>query len=77
MLTNKTTIYDAFQTCSRKYVFNCLRLIPLTLTYRGKYYVQLPVHFKPTQPGKYESLLVIQSELKGSFAVQLVGEATR
>ncbi|KAI8491128.1 hypothetical protein Bbelb_311690 [Branchiostoma belcheri] len=43
----------------------------------GKYYVQLPVHFKPTQPGKYESLLVIQSELKGSFAVQLVGEATR
>eukprot|EP00058_Branchiostoma_floridae_P008647 XP_002594135.1 hypothetical protein BRAFLDRAFT_68423 [Branchiostoma floridae] len=46
-------------------------------TLKGKYYVQLPVHFKPTQPGKYESLLVIQSELKGSFAVQLVGEATR
>ncbi|CAH1277141.1 CEP192 [Branchiostoma lanceolatum] len=42
----------------------------------GKYYVQLPVYFKPTQPGKYESMLVIQSDLKGSFAVQLVGEAT-
>uniref|UniRef100_A0A8D2JLW5 Centrosomal protein 192 n=1 Tax=Sciurus vulgaris TaxID=55149 RepID=A0A8D2JLW5_SCIVU len=42
---------------------------------RARHYIHIPVHFKPKAAGKFEALLVIQTDEGKSVAVRLIGEA--
>ncbi|XP_012601610.2 centrosomal protein of 192 kDa isoform X1 [Microcebus murinus] len=42
---------------------------------RAQHYINMPVQFKPKSVGKFEALLVIQTDEGKSVAVQLIGEA--
>uniref|UniRef100_A0A8C5R3W3 Centrosomal protein 192 n=1 Tax=Leptobrachium leishanense TaxID=445787 RepID=A0A8C5R3W3_9ANUR len=41
---------------------------------RAHHYINLPVKFKPSSPGKFDGLLVVQSDA-GNICIRLVGEA--
>ncbi|XP_068849763.1 centrosomal protein of 192 kDa [Capricornis sumatraensis] len=42
---------------------------------RAQHYINMPVQFKPKSVGKFEALLVVQTDEGKSVAVQLIGEA--
>nr|XP_042120200.1 centrosomal protein of 192 kDa isoform X4 [Peromyscus maniculatus bairdii] len=42
---------------------------------RARHYIHIPVHFRPESVGKFEALLVIQTDEGKSIAVRLIGEA--
>ncbi|XP_041101090.1 centrosomal protein of 192 kDa isoform X4 [Polyodon spathula] len=42
---------------------------------RTQHYINLPVQFRPDAAGKFEALLLIQTDAYGSLAIQLIGEA--
>ncbi|MBZ3869256.1 Centrosomal protein of 192 kDa [Sciurus carolinensis] len=42
---------------------------------RARHYIHIPVHFKPKAAGKFQALLVIQTDEGKSVAVRLIGEA--
>ncbi|GCB72399.1 hypothetical protein scyTo_0006285 [Scyliorhinus torazame] len=44
---------------------------------RAQHYINLPVRFKPESDGRFEALLVIQTDTCGSFPIRLIGEAVR
>ncbi|PNI28309.1 CEP192 isoform 3 [Pan troglodytes] len=42
---------------------------------RAQHYINMPVQFKPKSAGKFEALLVIQTDEGKSIAIRLIGEA--
>ncbi|KAL1773624.1 centrosomal protein of 192 kDa isoform X1 [Sigmodon hispidus] len=42
---------------------------------RARHYIHIPVHFRPQSVGRFEALLVIQTDEGKSIAVRLIGEA--
>ncbi|XP_040597591.1 centrosomal protein of 192 kDa isoform X3 [Mesocricetus auratus] len=42
---------------------------------RARHYIHIPVHFRPEAVGRFEALLVIQTDEGKSIAVRLIGEA--
>ncbi|XP_058878688.1 centrosomal protein of 192 kDa isoform X1 [Acipenser ruthenus] len=42
---------------------------------RTQHYINLPVQFRPDAAGKFEALLLIQTDAYGSLTIQLAGEA--
>ncbi|XP_062915764.1 centrosomal protein of 192 kDa isoform X4 [Mobula hypostoma] len=42
---------------------------------RAQHYINLPVQFKPQSEGKFEALLVVQTDICGSIPIRLVGES--
>ncbi|XP_069778568.1 centrosomal protein of 192 kDa isoform X2 [Narcine bancroftii] len=42
---------------------------------RAQHYINLPVQFKPESEGRFEALLVVQTDTCGSIPIRLVGEA--
>lgn len=42
---------------------------------RAQHYINMPVQFKPKSAGKFEALLVIQTDEGKSIAIRLMGEA--
>ncbi|XP_057644455.1 centrosomal protein of 192 kDa isoform X1 [Chionomys nivalis] len=42
---------------------------------RARHYIHIPVHFRPESVGRFEALLVIQTDEGKSIAVRLIGEA--
>ncbi|CAO2594351.1 Centrosomal protein of 192 kDa, partial [Lemmus lemmus] len=42
---------------------------------RARHYIHFPVHFRPESVGRFEALLVIQTDEGKSIAVRLIGEA--
>lgn len=42
---------------------------------RARHYIHIPVHFRPKSAGKFEALLIIQTDEGKSVAVRLTGEA--
>ncbi|XP_072902818.1 centrosomal protein of 192 kDa isoform X3 [Hemitrygon akajei] len=42
---------------------------------RAQHYINLPVQFKPQSEGKFEALLVVQTDTCGSIPIRLVGES--
>ncbi|XP_032875321.1 centrosomal protein of 192 kDa isoform X3 [Amblyraja radiata] len=42
---------------------------------RAQHYINLPVQFKPECEGRFEALLVVQTDTCGSIPIRLVGEA--
>ncbi|XP_018618495.2 centrosomal protein of 192 kDa isoform X1 [Scleropages formosus] len=42
---------------------------------RSQHYINLPVQFRPTAPGKFSGLLLIQTGTSGSLTIHLMGEA--
>lgn len=42
---------------------------------RAQHYINMPVQFRPKSMGKFEALLVIQTDEGKSVAIQLIGEA--
>ncbi|XP_078397184.1 centrosomal protein of 192 kDa [Cetorhinus maximus] len=44
---------------------------------RAQHYINLPVRFKPESDGRFEALLVIQTDTCGSLPIRLIGEAIR
>ncbi|KAM9309577.1 centrosomal protein of 192 kDa [Pholidichthys leucotaenia] len=42
---------------------------------RSQHYLKLPVQFKPRTGGTHDGVLLVQSEMGGSLAIQLTGEA--
>ncbi|KAM4841247.1 centrosomal protein of 192 kDa isoform 1-T2 [Thomomys bottae] len=42
---------------------------------RARHYIHIPVHFRPEAAGRFEALLVVQTDEGKSVAVQLIGEA--
>lgn len=62
-------------------MLNCGRLLERLATdifpsfYRGQRYFSMPVLFRPKSVGKFEALLVIQTDEGKSVAIRLIGEA--
>ncbi|XP_029402677.1 centrosomal protein of 192 kDa [Mus pahari] len=44
-------------------------------TLRARHYIHIPVHFRPEAVGRFEALLVIQTDEGKSIAVRLIGES--
>ncbi|XP_072425902.1 centrosomal protein of 192 kDa isoform X5 [Chiloscyllium punctatum] len=44
---------------------------------RAQHYINLPVRFKPESDGRFEALLVIQTDTCGSLPIRLIGDAIR
>ncbi|KAM5222019.1 centrosomal protein of 192 kDa [Ctenodactylus gundi] len=42
---------------------------------RARHYIHIPVHFRPQAGGRFEALLVVQTDEGNSIAVRLIGEA--
>ncbi|XP_048219052.1 centrosomal protein of 192 kDa isoform X2 [Perognathus longimembris pacificus] len=42
---------------------------------RARHYIHIPVHFRPEAAGRFEALLIIQTDDGKSVAVRLIGEA--
>ncbi|XP_027258479.1 centrosomal protein of 192 kDa isoform X5 [Cricetulus griseus] len=42
---------------------------------RARHYIHIPVHFRPRSVGRFEALLVIQTDEGKNIAVRLIGEA--
>ncbi|XP_067887295.1 centrosomal protein of 192 kDa isoform X2 [Heterodontus francisci] len=42
---------------------------------RAQHYINLPVQFKPETDGRFEALLVVQTDTCGSLPIRLIGEA--
>lgn len=42
---------------------------------RARHYIHIPVHFRPQTVGRFEALLIIQTDEGKSIAVRLIGEA--
>ncbi|XP_042539598.1 centrosomal protein of 192 kDa isoform X1 [Dipodomys spectabilis] len=42
---------------------------------RARHYIHIPVHFRPEAAGRFEALLIIQTDEGKSVAVRLIGEA--
>nr|XP_033790035.1 centrosomal protein of 192 kDa isoform X2 [Geotrypetes seraphini] len=42
---------------------------------RPHHYINLPVKFKPNSEGRFEGLLVVQTDTYGDFGIRLIGEA--
>lgn len=47
----------------------------LSFFHRARHYIHIPVHFRPESVGRFEALLVIQTDEGKSIAVRLIGEA--
>jgi centrosomal protein CEP192 len=41
----------------------------------ARHYIHIPVHFRPESAGRFEALLIIQTDEGKSIAVRLIGEA--
>lgn len=48
---------------------------PFLSLYRAQHYINMPVQFRPKAVGKFEALLVIQTDEGKSVAIRLMGEA--
>ncbi|XP_076370914.1 centrosome assembly protein spindle defective 2 isoform X2 [Tachypleus tridentatus] len=46
------------------------------LTIKNRHYISLPVQFKPTKQGKYQSVLVLHTDMGYDISVQISGEAS-
>ncbi|XP_036017168.1 centrosomal protein of 192 kDa isoform X3 [Mus musculus] len=44
-------------------------------TLRARHYIHIPVHFRPEAVGRFEALLVIQTDEGKSIAIRLIGES--
>ncbi|XP_051879657.1 centrosomal protein of 192 kDa-like [Pristis pectinata] len=44
---------------------------------RSQHYINLPVQFKPESEGRFEELLVIQTDICGRLPIKLIGEAIK
>jgi hypothetical protein len=45
------------------------------LLHRARHYIHIPVHFRPEAVGRFEALLVIQTDEGKSIAIRLIGES--
>lgn len=59
--------------CSRQLMAAVIS--PHVLLHRARHYIHIPVHFRPETVGRFEALLVIQTDEGKSIAVRLIGES--
>lgn len=55
-------------------LLSCHLLLFLSVC-RARHYIHIPVHFRPKSVGKFEGLLVIQTDEGKSVAIRLIAEA--
>ncbi|MFT7816198.1 centrosomal protein of 192 kDa isoform X1 [Arapaima gigas] len=68
---------SSFDTCELKFISprEPFHIKHSKYSLRSQHYINLPVQFRPTAPGKFSGLLLIQTGNSGSLTIHLMGEA--